>query len=118
MSLFETDNGTPAEQKAKQLLGRVNAEFSRTHAEHVRSVREFWRHDMEATPTGPTGVEVLIAMGTSAQAFLAVAYARVVMLVTIQQILGRDDLVDVASMQAPYAFEFNKDGSLATASFR
>ena len=120
MPIFEQQpiQGPTAAEIATRLLRQVNNEFDRTVQAQVQAVKQFWKNDLTESPTGPTGVEVLQAMGTNAQAFLGIAYTRVVMMVTIQGILGRDDLVDVASMMPPYDFTFNVDGSLDTATLK
>lgn len=115
MLLFDITGGPAADHKAKQLMNRANSEFQKMHDEQKRDVADFWKHDFEETATGPTGVECLTAMGTKAQSFLGVAYAKVVMMLTCQAALGKDNLVDVAAMMPPYKFEFNLDGSLKTA---
>ena len=114
MSIFEQqpNQGPTAEEIATRLLRQVNNEFNRTVKAQTQAVKQFWRNDLADSPNGPTGVEVLQAMGTKAQTFLSVAYARVMMMLTIQGILGRDDLVDVAAVSAPYTFTWNEDGSL------
>ena len=120
MSIFEQQpiQGPTAAEIATRLLRQVNNEFDRTQQAQIQAVKQFWRNDLMESPTGPTGVQVLEAMGTSAQIFLGIAYARVEMLMTIQGILGLDDLVDVASMMPPYDFTFNVDGSLDTATLK
>ena len=111
--LFNVPNqGPTVDQTANRLLREVNINFQKTYQDHVRSVEQFWKHDLKETPYGPTGVEVLRAMGTNAYLFLSVAYARVQMLATIQQLLGRTDLVDITKMLPPYTLTFNEDGSL------
>jgi hypothetical protein len=98
----------------------TNQNFEQTRDAVYDGIQRFWYRNKDADGNGilegdePSGIEVLQAMGTNAQAFLACAYARVVMLVTIATQLGKPDLVDVTKCAAPYDFTFNPDGSLAT----
>jgi len=65
----------------------------------------------------PTGLEILAAMGGNAQKFLAVSFARVQMLLTLQAQLGLS-LIDPAKVAGPYELTFNEDGTVKTATHR
>lgn len=113
MSLFnEPETGPTAQEIASKLFQKTNLTFQRNYVEHVAEVKKFWANDFLEAPNGPTGIEVLQAMGTSALPFLTVAYARVQMLSSIQAALNRDDLINISLLLPPYTLEFNVDGSL------
>lgn len=115
-----TTTGPSAADLAKGYMLETNQNFEQIRNSVYDGVERFWYRNKDADGNGVlegdehSGIEVLQAMGTNAQAFLACAYARVVMLVTIANQLGKPDLVDVTKCAAPYDFTFNPDGSLAT----
>lgn len=119
MSLFNlpTDTTPEAELLAKGFLAEANQQFETTKQSIYDGMERFWyrNRDKDSNPslTGeiPSGIEVLQAMGTNAKAFMDVAYARVVMLLTIQAGLGLNE-VDMSKIAAPYTLTFAEDGSL------
>lgn len=126
MSIFEieVDNTPQATNLAKGFLAEANQQFENQLNGVYDAVQRFWyrNRDAEGNPAlegdEPTGVEILQAMGTKAQSVIAVAYARVVMLMTIQQSLGLSGLVDLQRASAPYDLVFNPDGSLLSATLK
>lgn len=122
MSIFQVN--TPAKPAAELLAEGFLAEANQQFESQVQSVydaiQRFWyrNKDSEGNPAlegdEPSGIEILQAMGPAAAPAMAVAYARVVMLVTIEQQLGQSGLVDLSKASAPYDLEFNNDGSLKT----
>jgi hypothetical protein len=115
-----TTSGPSAADLAKGYMLETNQNFDQVREAVYDGIQRFWYRNKDAEDNGilegdeHSGIEVLQAMGTNAQAFLACAYARVVMLVTIATQLGKPDLVDVTKCAAPYDFTFNPDGSLKT----
>ena len=115
-----TISGPTAADFAKGYMLETNQSFEATRDFVYDGIQRFWFRNKDKEGNGvlegdePSGIEILQAMGTNAEAFLACAYARVVMLVTIATQLGKPDLVDVAKCSAPYDFTFNSDGSLNT----
>jgi hypothetical protein len=114
------DNGPSAADLANGFLKETNLQFEQTRDAVYDGIQRFWyrNRDENGEPAlegdVPSGIEVLQAMGTKAQPFLAVAHARVQMLVGIQTALGFSDLIDLTKVSGPYDFTFNPDGSLAT----
>lgn len=120
MTIFNIeDNGPTAAQLADGFLKETNQKADQNALEAADAIQRFWyrNQDEQGNPSlegdNPTGIEVLQAMGTKAQAFMLVAYARVQMLLTVQQSLGVQ-LVDLSEVSSPYDLTFNQDGSLNT----
>lgn len=118
MTIFNIqDNGPTAAQLADGFLKEADLKAEQNALEATDAIQRFWyrNQDEQGNPTlegdNPTGIEVLQAMGTKAQAFMLVAYARVQMLMTVQQSLGVE-LVDLSKVSGPYDLTFNPDGSL------
>lgn len=125
MAIF--DIPTPETLAAKLLadgfLAEANQQFESTLQGVYDSVQRFWyrNRDEKGEPAlegeEPSGIEILQAMGPHAKAAIDVAYARVVMLMTIQAGLGIN-VVDLSRCAAPYELKFNAGGSLASWSLR
>lgn len=120
MSIFNIqDNGPTAQQLADGFLKEADFKAEQNVQDIYDGIQRFWYRNKDADGNGvlegdePTGIETLQAMGTRAEAFLTVAYARVQMIITIQTALGVE-LIDLTKASAPYDFTFNADGSLAT----
>ena len=115
-----TTSGPSASDFATGYMKETNLQFEQTRDAVYDGIQRFWYRNKDAEGNGvlegdePSGIQILQAMNTNAEAFLACAYARVVMLVTIATQLGKPELVDVTKCAAPYDFTFNPDGSLAT----
>lgn len=135
MSIFTVDeNRDPIADMAKGFLKEANQQAEVTINNIYDAVDRFWyrnrdsegerspsRHDADGDYAGsqePTGPEMLTAMGPAAGAFLALAWARVEMVLAMQTALGRNDLVDMAKILPPYDLEWNPDGSLKTATLK
>lgn len=129
MELFDVTDSTPeSERLAKGFLAIANQQFEEQLNAAYNAVESFWyrNRDADGNPSAvaidgvssePTGPEILQAMGTNAAAVMTVAYARVQMLLSIQQALGID-AVDLSKVVAPYEMTFNNDGSLAKAELK
>jgi hypothetical protein len=122
MTIFQIETPvTPAATLlANGFLTEANQKFEAELNAVYDGIQRFWYRNRDEngnpslTGSEPTGVEILQAMGPAAAPFLAVAYARVEMLLGIQQQLGLD-VLDMSKASAPFNFTFNPDGSLATA---
>lgn len=126
MTIFElqTEASPTAETLAKGFLAEANQAFE-THLQATYDiVQRFWfrNRDTNGNPTlegdEPSGVEILMAMGTHAKAVVDISLARVAMLLAIQKNLGRTGMVDIERCSGPYELEFNQDGSLKAATLR
>lgn len=124
MSIFELPTqATPAAKvMADGFLAEGNQVFQAELDRAYDLVQRFWyrNRDAEGNPSAtgeaePTGPEILTEMGPFAQASMAVAYARVQMLVGIATALGKPELVDLAKLTPPFDLTFNPDGSLLAA---
>lgn len=124
MSIFElpTQATPPAKVMADGFLAEGNQVFQAELDRAYDLVQRFWfrNRDAEGNPSAtgeaePTGPEILTEMGPYAQASMAVAYARVEMLVGIATALGRPELVDLAKLMPPFDLVFAEDGTLASA---
>ena len=120
MSIFNIqENGPTAQQLAEGFLKEADLKAEQNAIDATDAIQRFWyrNKDEQGNPTlegdNPTGIQVLQAMGTRAQAFMMVAFARVQMLMTVQQSLGVE-LVDLSKVSGPYNLTFNQDGSLKT----
>jgi hypothetical protein len=120
-SVFDvTTSGPSASDYAKGYMLETNQSFEANRDAVYDGIQRFWYRNKDEEGNGvlegdePSGIEILQAMGVNASAFLACAYARVVMLVTIATQLGKPDLIDVTKCSGPYDFTFNPDGSLKT----
>lgn len=118
--VFNIPESAPtASDYARGYLLETNQQFEQQLNAVYDGIQRFWyrNQDEDGNPALegdlPSGIEILQAMGTNAKGFLGAAYARVVMLLTIQTQLGLD-LVDMTRVSAPYDFTFNQNGSLAT----
>jgi hypothetical protein len=67
--------------------------------------QQFWQ-----TVDGVTPEDVLVAMGTSAQMFISIAWARLEMLQTVATLVGKEDLINVAELLPPIPLQFDEDG--------
>lgn len=108
MSIFEIPAESGNEAEAKRQLEAVNRYFAATKVAAKNDFYCFWLEEND-----PIGV--LQAMGPNAYMFLAIAYARVQMLVAIANLIGQPELVDESSLLPPYTLVFNQDGSLLSA---
>lgn len=104
MSIFEISRDE-IKNKADFFLGKVNQDFDIMLAKAKTDYRLFWSNP-EAS------IEIIRAMGTSAEAFFSIAYARVQMLIQIATIIGNPGLVNIADLLPPYTLTFKTDGSL------
>ena len=127
MSIFDvpTEEVNQATVMAKGFLAEGNQVFQAELDRAYDLVERFWyrNKDEEGKPSAvgeaePTGPQILEEMGAYAQASMAVAYARVEMLVGIATALGKPELVDLTKLVPPYDLTFNEDGSLASATLR
>ena len=124
MSIFELPTQEVAQAKvmADGFLAEGNQVFQTELERAYDLVQRFWyrNRDAEGNPSAtgeaePTGPEILTQMGPFAQAGMAVAYARVQMLVGIATALGKPELVDLTKLAPPFDLTFNSDGSLLAA---
>lgn len=107
MSLFgESRNVLSAEMIAARQLTKANREFDHMLVTAKSDYSQFWQNKGGITPT-----QVLVAMGTSAQMFLTIAWARVQLLKTVATLVGKPESVDETSLLPPIPIEFNEDGS-------
>jgi len=126
MSLIDiAPDATPkAELLAKGFLEKTNQEFEALLLKAYDDVQAFWYRNKDADGNGvlegsePTGVEMLTAMGTDAQASYQAATRRAECVIAIAGDLGKPELIDLAKIAAPYDLTFNPDGSLNTATLR
>lgn len=122
MSIFEipTDQTPAAQLLAKGFLAEANQAFETQLNAVYDTVDRFWYLNRDAEGVKqlegdePSGLEILTAMGPNAKAVIDIAYARVVMLLTIQAGLGLSGIVDMTKVASPYELTFNPDGSLST----
>lgn len=124
MSIFDLEQQEVDQAKvmADGFLAEGNQTFQAELERAEDLVQRFWYRNRDAegnpSPTGeaePTGPQILEKMGTKAQASMAVAYARVEMLVGIATALGKPELVDLTKLAPPFDLTFNPDGSLQAA---
>lgn len=127
MTIFNVDEiVTPAaEAMGKGFMKEANQNFDSQLSGVYDAIQRFWFRNQDAdgnpiaeaskTDPQPTGPEILEALGTNAAAIMSVAYARVVMLVTIATELGLPNVIDQTRLALPYAVTYNPDGSLKSA---
>ncbi len=120
MALFaqEVDETPEADILADGFFLEANKSFDKLLSESYSAVARFWyrNSDEDGNPSvegdKPTGMEILASMGTDAQAFMEVAYARVEMLISIATMLGQSEVVDLSKLITPVVIEYNDDGSI------
>jgi hypothetical protein len=106
-------NNTPtAAQVGARLLNSANITFDRMLNMAYNDYNSFWGLEAQG---GPSGLDILNALGTSAFTMMAIAWSRVEMLSTVATLVGKSDLVDLNRLLPPYDFTWNQDGSLASA---
>lgn len=106
--LFDNqDSPITAERVATNLLRQANMQFRRELQAAQRDFDSVWNRSDDLT-----GVEILKAMGTSAQAATTSAWLRVQMLVSVATVLGRPELVELSNLVPTQELQFNEDGSL------
>jgi len=128
MSIFDLPDQEPSQAKvlAEGFLLEANKTFEEELSRAYDLVQRFWYRSRFPSsrppaaggpepPPVPTGPEILAQMGPYAQASMAVAYARVEMLVGIATALGKPELVDLTKLLPPFELTFNEDGSLLSA---
>jgi len=126
MSLIDiTPDATPRATKlADGFIEKTNQVFEEQRLAAYSAVEEFWFRNTDANGDPalegdePSGVEMLQAMGTKAQAFWEAASQRAVMVISIATALGKPEEVDLAKISSPYELTFKADGSLETAALR
>lgn len=104
-----------AQQMAVDLLHNANNKFTALIVEAYNDFDNFWK--LEATG-GPSGIQILEALGTKAETIYSMAWARVELLITIAQIVNKPSMVDLAKLIPPYEVTFKPDGSLDSATPR
>lgn len=106
-------NNTPtAQQVASRIIFSANNTFDRMLNTAYNDYNSFWGLQEQG---GPSGLDILNALGTSAYTVMAIAWARVQMLYSVAQAVGKQELVDLNRLVPPYDFTWNQDGSLASA---
>lgn len=107
-------------------IKEMNQEFIRQRNGQYDAVQRFWfkNTDADGNPVAqrveggtnlPTGPEVLSAMGTAAQAFMATAGLRAQFLIDVATSLGQAELVDASKFGIPFVLTWEDDGRLASA---
>lgn len=104
-----------AEQIAADILHSANNKFMAMVIESYNDYDNFWK--LEANG-GPSGVQILEALGTKAETIYSMAWARVQMLLTTAQIVNKPEMVDLTKLIPPYEVTFKADGSLDSATPR
>lgn len=104
-----------AQQIAVDILHNANNKFNATIVEAYNDYDNFWK--LEASG-GPSGIQILEALGTKAETIYSMAWARVQMLISTAEIVGKPDIVDLSKLLPPYDVTFNADGSLDTYNLR
>ena len=107
MSIFEQIGGEiTAEMRATRQLAKVNRDFDMMLRQAQTDYNQFWQDIDGVTPT-----QALVAMGTNAQMFMGIAWARIQLLMTVAGLVGKSELVNVADFLPPIQLAFNPDGS-------
>lgn len=118
------DTGPSVQSLSTGFLKEVNLKFDQNLQEAYDGIQRFWYRNKDEngnpslTGTEPSGIQLLQAMGNKAEGFLVVAYARVQMLIGIEQALGLSGLVDMSKVAAPYDMTFTAEGALDTYELR
>ena len=129
-NIFNVDEVvTPAaESMAKGFKAEANQEMERIVNSIYDAVQRFWFRnvDSEGNPSPvqsedsqePTGPEILEALGFEAQPLLAVAFARVQMVLSIAQQLQIPNAIDFSKLDAPYKLTWLENGLLEKAELK
>jgi len=105
-------NAPTAQQVAARIIFSANNTFDRMLNTAYNDYNSFWGLEDQG---GPSGLDILTALGPSAYTIMAVAWARVQMLYSVAQAVGKENLIDLNRLVPPYDFIWNQDGSLASA---
>lgn len=116
----ETVEPSKVEVLARGFKAEANAGFKQMVAKIYDDVERFWyRNKTEGgqlvaeSGDEPTGLEILVGLGTDALPVLSVAFARVRMLQGIVKSMGLpEDTLDQTKMLPPYDLVWNKNGSV------
>lgn len=120
MTLIDVQELPAAERRALDFISEANREFNVQRRGAYSAVERFWYANGPGELVGsePSGVEVLQAMGTNAEAFWTAATQRAVMVIGVATALGKLSEIDMTLISGPYDLTFNDDGSLDQATLR
>ena len=110
MPLFDVGNQDQTDPTliANRMLYIGNVQFQRELTTAYQTYNDMWNRGEGQ----PTGQDILVGMGTSAQMAMAAAWSRVQMLVSIATAIGQPELVDLTKLLPPVELSYNLDGSI------